>query len=106
MLRRRELLLGMGVAALGACAPRLRDPAAPVASGTVPVGAAARWPPFALEGEEIVIARDNQPMVRLAPVSAGPKQSVGWVKGQVTMAPDFDAPLDDFMIDIDNHLSK
>src|SRR5262249_6827804 len=44
MLRRRELLLGMGVAALGACAPRLREPAA---SGTVPVGAAARWPPFA-----------------------------------------------------------
>jgi hypothetical protein len=24
------------------------------------------------------------------------KRSVGWAKGQVTMAPDFDAPLDDF----------
>src|SRR5262245_36031572 len=47
MLRRRELLLGMGVAAVGACAPRLREPAAPVASDAVPVGAAARWPPFA-----------------------------------------------------------
>ena len=36
----------------------------------------------ALEGEEIVIARGNEP--------------VGWVNGKVTMAPDFDAPLDDF----------
>jgi hypothetical protein len=41
MLRRRELSLGAGVAAFGACAPRLREPAAPV---SVP---AARWPPFA-----------------------------------------------------------
>jgi antitoxin (DNA-binding transcriptional repressor) of toxin-antitoxin stability system len=50
-----------------------------------------------LEGEEIVIARDNQPLVRLAPVaSAGPRRSVGWIKGQVMMATDFDAPLDDF----------
>jgi membrane dipeptidase len=46
MLRRRELLLGAGAAALGACAPRLREPAAPV-SAAVPAGAAARWPPFA-----------------------------------------------------------
>ena len=33
----------------------------------------------ALEGEEIVIA-----------------QTLGWAKIQVTIAPDFDAPLDDF----------
>ena len=51
----------------------------------------------ALEGEEIVIARGNEPVVRLVLVeSARPKRSVGWVKGKVTMAPDFDAPLDDF----------
>jgi prevent-host-death family protein len=51
----------------------------------------------ALEGEEIVIARGNEPVVRLVLVeSARPKRSVGWAKGQVTMAPDFDAPLDDF----------
>lgn len=51
----------------------------------------------ALEGEEIVIARGNEPVVRLVLVeSARPKRSLGWVKGQVTMAPDFDAPLDDF----------
>lgn len=51
----------------------------------------------ALEGEEIVIARGNEPVVRLVLVeSARPKRSVGWVNGKVTMAPDFDAPLDDF----------
>ncbi len=51
----------------------------------------------ALEGEEIVIARGNEPVVRLVLVeSARPKRSLGWVKGKVTMAPDFDAPLDDF----------
>lgn len=51
----------------------------------------------ALEGEEIVIARGNEPVVRLVLVeSARPKRSLGWVKGQVTMASDFDAPLDDF----------
>lgn len=51
----------------------------------------------ALEGEEIVIARGNEPLVRLVLVeSARPKRSVGWAKGQVTMASDFDAPLDDF----------
>src|SRR4051812_15125854 len=46
MLRRRELLFGAGAAALGACAPRLREPAAPAATA-VPRGPAARWPPFA-----------------------------------------------------------
>ena len=59
MLRRREVLIGAGMAALGACAPKRRSPAAPGASasasapaststsGAVPGGAAARWPPFA-----------------------------------------------------------
>lgn len=51
----------------------------------------------ALEGEEVVIARGQQPLVRLVLVeSARPERSVGWAKGQVTIAPDFDAPLADF----------
>ncbi len=51
----------------------------------------------ALDGEEIVIARDNEPLVRLVPIeSARPQRSVGWAKGQVTLAPDCDAALDDF----------
>ena len=51
----------------------------------------------ALDGEDIVIARGNEPVVRLVLVeSARPRRSTGWAKGQVTLAPDFDAPLDDF----------
>jgi antitoxin (DNA-binding transcriptional repressor) of toxin-antitoxin stability system len=51
----------------------------------------------ALDGEDIVIACGNEPVVRLVRVeSARPKRSVGWAKGQVTMASDFDAPLDGF----------
>jgi prevent-host-death family protein len=51
----------------------------------------------ALDGEDIIIARGNQPVVRLVLVeSARRARTLGWAKGQVTMAPDFDAPLDDF----------
>jgi prevent-host-death family protein len=51
----------------------------------------------ALRGEDIVIARGNQPVVRLVLVpSARPQRTLGWAKGQVRMADDFDAPLDDF----------
>jgi antitoxin (DNA-binding transcriptional repressor) of toxin-antitoxin stability system len=51
----------------------------------------------ALAGEEIVIARGNEPVVRLVLVeSARPQRSVGWARGLVALADDFDAPLDDF----------
>jgi antitoxin (DNA-binding transcriptional repressor) of toxin-antitoxin stability system len=51
----------------------------------------------ALEGEEIVIARGNEPLVKLVLVESARRQrSVGWAKGQVKMTPDFDAPIDDF----------
>ena len=56
MLHRRELLIGAGAAALGACAAKLREPASP--AGTAPAtaaaggptsppgGDAARWAPY------------------------------------------------------------
>jgi antitoxin (DNA-binding transcriptional repressor) of toxin-antitoxin stability system len=51
----------------------------------------------ALAGEEIVIARGNQPVVRLVLVeSARPRRALGWAKGQIQIADDFDAPLEDF----------
>lgn len=51
----------------------------------------------ALAGEEIVIARGNQPIVRLVLVeSARSQRTLGWAKGQVRVAEDFDQPLDDF----------
>ena len=50
-------------------------------------------------GEEIVITRDQQPVARL--VAEGkperPRRQLGTLKGSVLyMAPDFDAPLEDF----------
>jgi prevent-host-death family protein len=51
----------------------------------------------ALAGEEIIIARGNEPVVRLVLVeSARPQRTFGWAKGQIRVAEDFDAPLDDF----------
>jgi antitoxin (DNA-binding transcriptional repressor) of toxin-antitoxin stability system len=70
----------------------------------VPVGdAGGRLPALvdqALNGEDVVIARDDQAAVRLVPVpSASPRTRpiVGAAKGTVLfMSDDFDAPLDDF----------
>jgi prevent-host-death family protein len=49
----------------------------------------------ALQGEDIVIARDNKPLLRLVPVGPAERRP-GSAKGQVVIADDFDAPLDDF----------
>ena len=52
----------------------------------------------ALAGEEIVIARDNRPLLRLAPLNGQRARRVpGTAKAQLRrIAPDFDAPLDEF----------
>lgn len=50
-------------------------------------------------GEEIVITKDDRPIARLErlPVRPNKPRQPGTMKGTVTyMAPDFDAPLDDF----------
>jgi prevent-host-death family protein len=49
----------------------------------------------ALQGEDVVIARDNKPLVRLVPVGVSSRKP-GSAKGRVKIAADFDAPLDDF----------
>jgi antitoxin (DNA-binding transcriptional repressor) of toxin-antitoxin stability system len=50
-------------------------------------------------GEEVIITGDDQPVARLT-LTAAPEQrprQLGTLKGTVLcMAPDFDAPLDDF----------
>lgn len=52
---------------------------------------------LALDGEEVVIARGKEPLVKLVPVEGKqPQRVIGLFKGQVEMAPDFDAPLEDF----------
>jgi prevent-host-death family protein len=48
------------------------------------------------EGEDIVIARDGKPVVRLRPVEgAVAPRKPGSAKGLVRIADDFDAPLPD-----------
>ncbi|QKQ76980.1 type II toxin-antitoxin system Phd/YefM family antitoxin [Nostoc sp. TCL240-02] len=51
----------------------------------------------ALSGEEIIIIKDNQPVVKLIPVSPvkRPRQP-GSAKGLITISDDFDAPLEEF----------
>ena len=51
----------------------------------------------AANGEEILIARDHKPVARLVPLAtARGRRTPGSAKGQVWMAPDFDATPPDF----------
>ena len=49
----------------------------------------------ALEGEEVVITRDDKPIVRLVPVN-GVRRHSGSAKRQISISEDFDKPLEDF----------
>ncbi|HEY2800263.1 MAG TPA: type II toxin-antitoxin system prevent-host-death family antitoxin [Chthoniobacterales bacterium] len=52
----------------------------------------------ALDGEEVIIAKRDKPLVRLQVIPpAETKRQLGWAKGLVTyMAPDFDAEPEEF----------
>lgn len=53
----------------------------------------------ALSGEEIVITKDDQPVVKLVavtPVKQRWQAKAGSAKGLVTISDDFDEPLEDF----------
>ncbi|MEH1870451.1 type II toxin-antitoxin system Phd/YefM family antitoxin [Nostoc sp.] len=51
----------------------------------------------ALKGEEIIIIKDNQPLVKLTPVSPlKHRRQPGSAKGLITISDDFDAPLEEF----------
>ncbi|HEU4452482.1 MAG TPA: type II toxin-antitoxin system Phd/YefM family antitoxin [Longimicrobium sp.] len=47
----------------------------------------------AIEGEEVVIARDDGTAVRLVPADATPRPRFGSARGMFRMADDFDAPV-------------
>jgi prevent-host-death family protein len=53
----------------------------------------------ALVGEDVIIARDNKPILRLVPVKRLDKgRQPGSAKGKILyIAPDFDEPLTDFV---------
>ena len=51
----------------------------------------------ALQGQEIVILKDNQPVVKLTLLEPAQKRrQPGSAKGLVWVSDDFDAPLEDF----------
>lgn len=51
-------------------------------------------------GEEIIIARAGDPVAKLVPLEPKIEDRVpGTAKGQMWMAPDFDAPLPDDLLD-------
>jgi prevent-host-death family protein len=45
-------------------------------------------------GEEIIIARAGRPIAKLVPTSAPRRRELGFDRGKVIIADDFDAPLD------------
>ena len=50
----------------------------------------------AVSGEEVVIAKDNRPLLRLVPLAApAGKRRPGSAQGRVWMAPDFDRTPED-----------
>jgi prevent-host-death family protein len=51
----------------------------------------------AVKGEEVIIAKDDQHIVKLVPISVTkPRPQFGSAKGLITMSDDFDEPLEDF----------
>ncbi len=51
-----------------------------------------------IDGEEVVIAKHNKPVAKLVHLKTGkPERRIGTAKGLVTISPDFDQPLDDFL---------
>lgn len=52
---------------------------------------------IAASGEEVIISKDEQPFVKLTPFTESKrKRQFGSAKGMITLADDFDEPLDDF----------
>jgi prevent-host-death family protein len=52
-----------------------------------------------MAGEEIILAKAGKPVARLVPFTAQPMQRLpGSAKGQIWIAPDFDAPLPDKLL--------
>jgi prevent-host-death family protein len=51
----------------------------------------------ALAGDEVIVARDNKPLLKLVPWhEPGKPRRPGSGRGQIWMSDDFDAPLPDF----------
>ncbi len=50
-----------------------------------------------VDGEEVVIAKGNQPIIKLVLIeNLKPQRRLGTAKGKIKIADDFDEPLEDF----------
>lgn len=49
-----------------------------------------------LRGEEVAIAIDNRPVVRLTAISTSKSRQPGSAKGMIWISDDFDQPLEEF----------
>ena len=50
-----------------------------------------------LAGDEVIIAKDNKPLVRIVPLRGDQaRRTPGTARGQVVMAADFDTSIEDF----------
>jgi prevent-host-death family protein len=50
-----------------------------------------------LNGEEVIITRNHQPVAKLVPVAKAKRgRQLGRLQGKIEMTDDFDAPLEDF----------
>ena len=52
-----------------------------------------------VQGEEVIIARSGKPVASLVAISATPPRKAGALKGEITIADDFDAALPDSVLD-------
>lgn len=50
----------------------------------------------AKHGQEVVLTEGGEPVAKIIPISAPAARQFGSAKGLITMAEDFDEPLDDF----------
>ena len=51
-------------------------------------------------GEEVIIANAGQPVARLVPIEDRPlRRTPGSAQGRITIAPDFDAPLPEAILE-------
>lgn len=50
----------------------------------------------ALAGDDVIVARDNKPLLKLVPLGKAAARKPGSARGQVRMSKDFDKPLADF----------
>jgi len=53
----------------------------------------------ACRGEEIVIARGNEPVVRLVPIAGKKRRNLGILKGKLVVGPEFFEPLSEDELD-------